>query len=70
MARARWSTKRTEVVTTALADGSFHAEVPLYDGAVKQLTLVLDVTAGRAVELRVLGEPGATLTGFTAWSDL
>lgn len=70
MPKAQWSTKRTEIVAASRADGSFHAEVPLYDGAVKQLTIVFDVTADREVRVLVDGEPGATLTGFTAWSDL
>jgi len=70
MAQAQWTTKRTEVTTVASADGSFKASVPLYDGATKQLTLTLSVSADRHVEVLVLGEPGAMLAGFTAWSDL
>lgn len=68
--RARWSTKPVEIVATANADGSFHGEVPLYDGATKLLTIHVDVTAGRDVRLFVHGEPGAVLGGFQAWSDL
>lgn len=71
MAKAVWSTKTNEVVLVRdAADGSFYAEVPLYDNNVKQLTLKLTITADRAVHLFVHGEPGATLTGFQAWSDL
>ena len=70
MAQAQWTTKRTEVVTTSRADGSFTASVPLYDAGVKQLTLTLSVSADRHVEVLVNGEPGASLSGFTCWSDL
>lgn len=70
MARAQWTTKRTEVTTTSRTDGSFAASVPLYDGGVKQLTLRFEVTADREVRVLVDGEPGATLSGFSAWSDL
>lgn len=71
MAQAVWSTKAQEVVLERRnADGSFFASVPLYDNGVKQLTLQLTITADRAVHVLVDGEPGATLTGFQAWSDL
>lgn len=70
MAKAKWTTVPREVVFTSNADGSLHAEVPLLDGGVKQLTVVFDVTADREVRFLVRGEPGATLTGFTGWSDL
>jgi hypothetical protein len=70
MAKAQWTTKRTEIVAASKADGSFHAEVPLYDGAALQLTLTLDVTADRVVVVNVHGEPDAVLSGFQAWSDL
>lgn len=68
--RAVWTTKRTEVSTVAAADGSFKASIPLYDGATKQLTLTLSVSADRHVEVLVNGEPGAALSGFTGWSDI
>lgn len=71
MAKAVWSTKPAEVILTLNAtDGSFYAEVPLYDNNVKQLVLKLTITADRAVHVLVHGEPGASLTGFQAWSDL
>ena len=71
MAQAVWSTKNNEVVLVRNAtDGSFYAEVPLYDDNVKQLTLKLTITADRAVMVVVDGEPGAALTGFQAWSDI
>lgn len=71
MAKAVWSTKPNEVILTLSAtDGSFYAEVPLYDNNVKQLVLKLTITADRAVHVLVRGEPGASLTGFQAWSDL
>jgi hypothetical protein len=70
MAKAKWSTTPREVVAATQSDGSFLLRAPLLDNGVKQLTLELRVTAGREVRVFVKGEPGATLTGFTAWSDL
>lgn len=68
--KAKWTTDKTKIVVTSNADGSFHAEVPLLDDGVKQLTVKFDVTADREVHVLVDGEPGATLNGFQAWSDL
>lgn len=70
MAKAKWTTKPTEVVATSADDGSFHAEVPLYDGGVKQLTVTFDIDADRVLTVFVNGEPTGTITGFYAWSDL
>jgi hypothetical protein len=70
MAKAKWTTKTSEVVLRAETDGGFYAEVPLYDNNVKQLTMRLTITADRAVTLFVHGEPAATMSGFQAWSDL
>lgn len=68
---AKWTTKPAEVTLVAkAADGSFTASIPLYDNGVKQLTLTFTIDAARAVRVDVKSEPGATLTGFTAWSDL
>lgn len=70
MAKAKWSVPVREIVLRQDPDGSLHVEVPLYDNGVKQLTHVLDVTAGRAVRVLVDGEPGAVLAGFTARSNI
>jgi hypothetical protein len=70
MAKAKWSTTPREVVAATQADGSFLLRAPLLDDGVKQLTLELRVTADREVRVFVKGEPGAMLSGFTAWSDL
>lgn len=70
MAKAKWSTVLREIVVQQALDGSLHLEVPLYDNGVKQLTQTLDITADRAVEVLVTGQPGAKLTGFQAWSNL
>jgi hypothetical protein len=70
MAKAKWSTVPREVIAAIQDDGSFLLRAPLLDNGVKQLTLELRVTADREVRAFVAGEPGATLSGFTAWSDL
>lgn len=69
-AKAKWTTIPREIVARPEADGTFTFSVPLLDNGVKQLTLKLTVTADRAVKLLVDSEPGATLTGFEAWSDI
>jgi hypothetical protein len=70
MARAKWSTVPSQVIARTEADGTFTFAAPLLDNGVKQMTLRLTVTADRQVRLLVDGEPGATLSGFQAWSDL
>jgi hypothetical protein len=70
MAKAKWSTTPKEVVAATQPDGSFLLRAPLLDNGVKQLTVELRVTADREVRVLVNGEPGATLTGFQAWSDI
>ena len=67
---AKWTTVPKEVIAKTEADGSFLFSAPLLDNGTKQLTLRLSVTADRAVRCDVIGEPGATLTGFEAWSNL
>lgn len=67
---AKWTTVTKEIIAVTQADGSFLFQAPLLDNGVKQLTLRLTVTADRHVRLLVDGEPGATLTGFEAWSDI
>lgn len=70
MTKAKWTTVPRDIVAATQADGSFKLSAPLLDNGVKQLTLTLTVTADREVRVLVNGEPGATLTGFQAWSDL
>lgn len=70
MAQAKWTTNAREIVATSATDGSFHGEIPLYDAGVKQMTLVLDISSERVVELFVRGEPGARLSGFRALSNI
>lgn len=70
MAKAKWSTTPREIVAKTEADGSFLFAAPLLDGGVKQLTLEFRVTADREVRVFVHGEETATLSGFTAWSDI
>lgn len=68
MAKAKWTTKPTEV-KVATTDGTLSASIPLYDGGVKAATLRFTITADRALTVLCENEPGAAgLTGFTAWS--
>lgn len=70
MAKAKWTTTPREIIAKTDTDGSFLFQAPLLDGGVKQLTLTLTVTDGREVQVRIHGEPGASLSGFQAWSDI
>lgn len=66
MTRAAWAlTVRRRSVDV---QGTAHLEAELLDAGVKQLTVRLQVSADRAVRVLVEGEPGATLSGFEAWS--
>lgn len=68
MAKAKWTTKPTEV-KVATTDGTLSASVPLYDNGVKAATVTFTITADRAMEVVVVNEPGAAgLAGFSAWS--
>lgn len=69
MARARWTTDPRQITTATDADGTFRASLPLLDNGVKAATLVLTVTADRALRFEVRNEPAAAaLAGFQAWS--
>lgn len=69
MANAKWSTNPREIIATSNPDGSFHAEVPLYDGSAKQFILTFDITPERVLRILVNGEPTGKMSGFYAWSD-
>lgn len=69
MADAQWthgtgSTKRVN------PDGTAEIVLPLLDDGEPMLTLRLTIDAKRKLTVLVEGEPGASLTGFEAWSDL
>lgn len=68
---AIWTTKANEITHNRDVSGTFTASVPLYDGVLKAATLTFTVTAGRALEVVVVSEPGAAgLSGFQAWSTV
>lgn len=67
--KAKWTTNPKEVSVTTGTDGTFHADIPLYDSAVKAGTFTFTITADRALAVLWTNEPGAAgLTGFVAWS--
>ena len=69
MAKAKWTTDVRQITTGTDADGTFRASFPLLDNGVKAATLVVTVTADRALRFEVRNEPGAAgLAGFQAWS--
>lgn len=69
MANAKWSIDPKSIKTTVAADGTVTISASLLDNGVKQITPTLTITPDRMVRLLVHGEPGATLSGFEAWSD-
>lgn len=70
-AKAKWTTRVTEITYGTDVDGTFKAAVPLYDGLTKAATVTFTITADRALEVVVVNEPGAVgLSGFQAWSTV
>ncbi len=68
MKPAAWSlaVRRRSVDT----DGTAHLVADLLDAGKLQLTLDVQVTAGRSVTVMVEGAPGATLSDFRVWSTI
>jgi hypothetical protein len=52
------------------ADGTAHLVAGLLDAGTLRLTLDVKVSADRVVTVFVRGEPGVTLSGYQAWSDM
>lgn len=67
---AVWSTVRADVLSKTYADGTFVLEAPLYDAAQLALTVRFEVNELREVKVLVSAEPGVTLAGFEAWSNV
>ena len=66
--KAKWSLNVSK--RSVDADGTARVDAELSDDGVKALVLQLRINPDRAVEVRVLAEPGANLTGLTAWSNV
>lgn len=65
--KAQWSAGKP---AASVADGTLTAAVPLLDGGKLAATLTFTITADRAATLIATVEPGPTLTGFQAWSNV
>lgn len=69
-AKAKWSVDNNNTTFVMDADGNMNGTVVLLDNKQKAVTFRLVVTPDRAVRLDAIVEPGSTITGFEAWSNV
>jgi hypothetical protein len=66
VAKAKWTAGAPSVSVSP--DGTLLASVPLRDNGTLAATVSFTITPDRALEVRVLNEPGAAgLSDFRAW---